>query len=104
MNEPREGTVEHSLWRFALLANKSSVHPLDWNRFYQFIVYAHQRRIGWDASDVAQKLKAFGFSEPKAQYMAEAYWHARCALFVQNHWSRSSEYCRWAKKGAYRLT
>src|SRR5664280_515567 len=79
---PQNGTVEYALWRFALIANKTSPHPLDWKRFYEFVVIAHQRRVGWDEGDVQAKLKKFGFDQQHAADLANAYWHGRCTLYI----------------------
>jgi hypothetical protein len=95
---PVRGTVEHQLWRFALIANKSSPHPNDWKRFYQFIVAAHGRRVKWTADEVKCKLRVFGFDERHAQDLASAYWHGRCALYMQRPSLITESHCGWMKK------
>lgn len=40
--EPIDKT-EHALWSFAKAANWSLPHPLDYDRFYTFVVLAHER-------------------------------------------------------------
>jgi len=97
--QPQPGTVERALWRFALLANKSSLHPRDWKRFYEFIALAHGRRIKWTADELKAKLRAFGFDERHAQDLASAYWHGRCALYMQKGRLITESHCGWMKKG-----
>ena len=70
---PRLGTVEYELCRFAKLANRSSLHPRDWKRFYEFVVVAHQRHAGWGADTIQDKLKAYGFDDRHAAELAAAY-------------------------------
>ncbi len=31
--------------KFVVLANKSSLHPLDWKRFYEFVRFCHAHRV-----------------------------------------------------------
>jgi hypothetical protein len=97
-SKPAEGTVECALWRFALVANKRSLHSLDWRRFYRFIAFAHARRIGWDARDIKAKLRAYGFNEEYAKNLASAYWHGRCALFMNLPRLRSDSHCDWMRR------
>lgn len=58
--------------RFALLANKSSLHPLDWERFYEFVRYNRQKLSEHYVRDALEK---FGFSREKAIYIADIYAH-----------------------------
>ena len=97
-------TVEDTLSRFAGLANKGSPHPRDWGRFYQFIVMAHASHVGWDDTDVLDRLLKFGFSREKAEYFSEAYWHGRCALYVHAHFGCSTSYSKWMRQEGVRLT
>jgi len=99
---PLLGTVEHQLWRFAMIANKSSPHPLDWKRFYQFIVAAHGRRTKWTADEVKSKLKAYGFDEQHAHDFASAYWHGRCALYMHKPRLITEPHCGWMKESGIR--
>ncbi len=58
--------------RFALLANKSSLHPLDWNRFYQLV---HESRQQIPEPEMRSLLGRRGFSRESAQNLAELYVH-----------------------------
>lgn len=95
-----------ALWRFAALANRSSLHPRDWEHFYGFISVAAQHRVGWDHHDVARRLTECGFSEELAKELGEIYWHCRCVLFVRGrHYSFGSyEYGKWLSKRGIALT
>jgi len=89
-------TVERALWQFAHLAGSNVSHPLDWRRFYRFIVLAHIHRKGWDVGKVKSFLLRYGFSPEKALEMAEIYWHGRCVLRIRKKWS---DYSGWVEKG-----
>jgi hypothetical protein len=93
------GPAEAALRLFAVQANKSSLHPLDWERFYRFVVSAHQFRKGWNHSDVKRLLVEYGFTESRARDLSEAYWHGRCSLHVSKNVSRRPRYADWARKG-----
>src|SRR5689334_6543851 len=99
MEQPREGTVDYALWRFAMLANKTSLHPRDWKRLYEFIVLAHSRRVGWDAYEMQARLVRYGFERNKAETLALAYWHGRCVLHVRKARPLTNSYRSWMGKG-----
>ncbi len=91
-------TVERALWQYAGLADGSNAsHPLDWKRFYRFVVLAHVRRKGWDVGEVKSRLVKYGFPSRKALEMAEVYWHGRCVLRIRNRWSQG-DYAGWLGK------
>lgn len=98
-SRPRGGTAEYALWRFAMLANKTSPHPRDWKRFYEFIVLAHSRRIGWDAHEVQSRLVRYGFDRKRAENLASAYWHGRCVLHLRKARPLNESYWQWMGKG-----
>ena len=103
--DPSPLPIEDALRRFALLANKSAPHPRDWHRFYDFIVNAHRRRIGWDSFEIVARLKALGFDDRHAREFAEAYWHGRCVLHLRNArglWT--TLYRLWMRKSGTPLT
>ena len=56
-------------------ANKSGLHPLDWERFYQIVrtAYRHRSQI-WE-QDVKQALINEGFSEEYARELCIVYTH-----------------------------
>lgn|SRR5487761_731941 len=94
------GTTEAALRLFAIQSNKKSLHPLDWERFYRFIVSAHQFRKRWNHSDVKRLLESYGFSENKAKGLAEIYWHARCSLHLSKSLAPGIRYADWIGNGA----
>ncbi len=93
------GRTELAFKQFAVIANKSSLHPLDWGRFYRFVATAHAFRVGWSDGDVQRRLVDSGFSLEKAKRLAEAYWHARCALYVRRHMGYRDNYRSWMRHG-----
>jgi len=103
-DRPKEGTVAHALWRFAKIANRTSPHPLDWKRFYQFVVLAHQRRSGLGADSVQMKLREYGFDERHAIDLASAYWHGRCVLYMTGRRLITDSYSAWMKDRSNRWT
>jgi len=98
--------AEIALWRFAMLASRSSLSPPDWERFYGFISVAARYQVGWDHHEVARRLTEFGFSKELARELGEIYWHGRCVLFVQGrHYSFGSyDYGKWLSKHGIPLT
>jgi hypothetical protein len=99
LDRPNKRTVEYRLWQFAILCNKESPHPLDWRRFYLFVVYAHQRRVGWDEFDIREKLKTLGFDEKNAMDLSNAYWHIRCALYMTKPRPMNASFHDWMRDG-----
>lgn len=87
---------ELALRRFALLANQSSLHPYDWNRFYGFISIAHRLRCKWGHYKVKALLCEYGLKPEKAERLAEAYWHARCVLYIRGKDCRTPGYGKWS--------
>jgi hypothetical protein len=93
------GPVERAFKQFAVAANKSGLHTLDWARFYRFVVTAHTFRVGWDSNKVQRRLMDAGFTKDKAEALAEAYWHSRCVLYVRRHMGYRDDYHAWMRKG-----
>ena len=60
------------LERFALLANKTSLHPLDWRRFYGLVSEGRQEI---PEEELRSLLIAKGFSRDSADRLAELYTH-----------------------------
>ncbi|GAA0625323.1 hypothetical protein GCM10009422_22380 [Brevundimonas kwangchunensis] len=58
--------------RFALLANSSSLHPLDWRRFYALV---REGRQEIPEGQLRASLVESGFSKTAAQELAELYGH-----------------------------
>jgi hypothetical protein len=92
--------AEIALWRFAILANRSSLSPRNWERFYGFISLAARYQVGWDHHEVAHRLAEFCFSEDLGRELGEIYWHCRCVLFVRGrHYSFGSyDFDNWLSK------
>jgi hypothetical protein len=65
---------------FVNLANKSILHPLDWQRFYFFIGHCHATWVHCDPSELRCLLVHAGFSEESAKKLAEVYDHGRRLL------------------------
>lgn len=61
-----------ALRRIALLANTSSLHPLDWKRFYELV---RESRQELPEAELRPLLAARGFSTAKAAELAELYGH-----------------------------
>jgi hypothetical protein len=58
--------------RFSLLANKQSLHPMDWTRFYDFVSRTRKR---FEEQDIRHQLIEKGFTEEKADRLADVYCH-----------------------------
>jgi hypothetical protein len=66
--------------KFVALANKSSLHPLDWKRFYDFARFCHAHRVMLYEDEIEWLLKKNGFSEKMARYIADIYTHCNRML------------------------
>lgn len=71
---------------FALRANKSDLHPLDWNRFYMFVRYCHTRRVVLGEESLCRILVRSGFAENDGWEIAGAYRHIRAFLKAPKNW------------------
>lgn len=58
--------------RFAILANTTSLHPLDWARFYAMVHEGRQEISGYQLRSMLVKA---GFSQTRAEDLAELYVH-----------------------------
>lgn len=73
--EPRLPPQSEKLFkRFAVLANKSVLHPLDWRRFYAFVRNSRMRRPLYE-EEMTHLLVKEGFSPSHAKYIAGIYHH-----------------------------
>jgi hypothetical protein len=59
--------------RFTILSNKSSLHPLDWKRLYQFVRRSRSNTLS--EGEMAALLVQHGFSEQYAERIALIYTH-----------------------------
>jgi hypothetical protein len=66
--------------RFMRLANKVFLHPLDWDRFYEFVRVCHDHHVQFFEDDVTRLLLATGFSTVQARRIAQVYQHRRAVL------------------------
>lgn len=83
----------------------ASEHPLDWNRFYWFILLAHRYRKRWSAHDVQAILEQHGLPAEKADKFAKAYWHGRCVLYRYKHFdAHRANYDDWMRSGGVPVT
>jgi len=69
-----------SLVQFIFHANKSGLHPLDWRRFYDFIIVSHRLGIELTETNVAPLLEEGGFSPEHARAISNIYHHGRRLL------------------------
>ena len=72
--------VRKSWTQFIFHANKSRLHPLDWQRFYDFIIASHKLETETTETDVALLLEENGFSEAYATLLSHVYHHGRRIL------------------------
>jgi hypothetical protein len=80
---PLRGKIAQSFQSFAVLANKSCLHPLDELRFYQFIRCAHKFTSIVTPQDVAFHLREAGFRKDMAARLAHEYELGRRVLAVE---------------------
>ena len=79
---------------FALHANRSALHQLDWERFYQFVRTAYRyHSIIWE-HDVKQALVEAGFGNDYAVHISDVYTHCWQIL---GHFSSPNEAAEWRK-------
>jgi len=62
----------HLIEKFTFTANKSSLHPLDWHRFYEFV---HSSRQILHEDTLEALLRERGFNRSKARKLTEIYSH-----------------------------
>lgn len=75
--------AKNLLTKFAILANKKSVHPLDWQRFYAFIFHSHKQNTNISQCMVFSFLKDTGFTNEKATFLSDIYFHCRELLEIR---------------------
>ena len=66
--------------RFAALANKFDLHPLDWKRFYEFVITCHTRRLKRTGDQLRRTFREAGFSDHSVEEMVLVYDHGRALL------------------------
>jgi hypothetical protein len=65
------------LEHFVKCANASMLHPLDWERFYEFVNYCHDHRIKLEEEELVRILCSEGFPGRTAQEVGGVYRHIR---------------------------
>lgn len=65
---------------FVSQANKTSLHPADWQLFYGFIRLCHGQRSRMREGDIVHLLASSGFDEQHAKHIASIYDHGRRIL------------------------
>lgn len=60
-----------ALQDFSYLANKTMLHPLDWQRLYEFVRVCHATRANPEKGLINGMLCKEGFDEKKAEYIAD---------------------------------
>ena len=79
--EPSLSPVANKVFRkFVILANKRSLHPLDWKRFYEFVRFCHAHHVKLYEDEIEWLLNKEGFGEGKSRYMADIYGHCKRML------------------------
>lgn len=66
--------------RFAVCANTRVLHPLDWERFYDFVRHCAAYNVGVSVAGVRRLLVCVGFEGRYADSMAEVFEHSRRLL------------------------
>ncbi len=70
------------LTQFAGAANKTTLHPLDWGRFHEFVIFVHTFGLKIGDVDVKGRLEELGFTHEKASRLASFYSEARSLLTI----------------------
>ena len=65
---------------FISQANKSSLHPLDWNRFYSFICASYRFRSKLPGFEIKELLLKEGFPQDVASDLSSVYDHGRAII------------------------
>ena len=74
--------ADNLLTQFAGAANKTALHPLDWGRFHEFVIYVHTFGLNIADADVGDHLERLGFTHENASRLASFYFHARNLLTI----------------------
>lgn len=65
---------------FVGCANKSALHPNDWDRFYDFVRHCAARNVSTSSEDVQRLLIHAGFAHAVAERVAAVFFHGRRLL------------------------
>lgn len=69
--------VKAAFDQFVRLANRAGLHPLDWGRFYDFVIVSHRLRSRLDEEELRDLLVQAGFDQGYAQRLSNIYHHTR---------------------------
>ena len=69
--------LEPSFVQFVNQANKSGLHPLDWDRYYRFVNNSHLWQPELSETDVRHLLGRYGFDEERASHLSDIYRNIR---------------------------
>jgi|HubBroStandDraft_2_1064218.scaffolds.fasta_scaffold161372_2 hypothetical protein len=83
--------VERAFTEFLTPLNRSTPHQLDDNRFYRFIVVAHQSSSPWNDIDVEKRLAASHVPREIAKRFAERYRTGRALLLKKERMESGDE-------------
>jgi hypothetical protein len=72
-------TADRFLSRFLSDANIQMLHPLDWERFYEFVAVCHRTQVSL-ARDIKPQLQTAGFDEANVNILLSVYAHGRRLL------------------------
>lgn len=64
---------ERALQDFSRLANKSHLHPLDWQRFFEFVIVGHEDQSPVDQSLLQSLLEREGFDRGEINRLVDFY-------------------------------
>jgi hypothetical protein len=74
-------TIQKLFDAFTHLANKTVLHPLDWERFYGFVRACHYHSCRPHETDLLLRLLCNkGFAEEKAEYLVSVFGHCYAIL------------------------
>ena len=71
--------------RFTSQANYSTLHEVDRQRFYQFVIVCHQTRVRTSQKDIRRLLTEAGFEPLATSSLARIYFHGRRLLKAIPH-------------------
>jgi len=91
MQERLPPTVEKALEDFVRNLNVNCPHPLDEQRFYEFVILARRRRCRANDGEVRRFLEEAGLRPDNATYWANVYAHGRDLL---DYAAKYGEICR----------
>ena len=80
MEPSMQEAANGSFQLFVRMANKSRLHPLDWERFYSFVRVCESSSESLSESDLSRILKQSGFDAEYSELLSAIYYHGRRIL------------------------